>query len=209
MKKAGGAVSRRRCRWAMGAERRTTSRAAVGQHGPAEHMCKANMKKNHFVLVEHGQILDCADARAGSGILTRGYGVEVAGVVVSYQAQAPVLGLVLPSNSPGVHTLWLPVIPMQIGLVLKPGPQEPWTPYRMAAAFFEAGVPREAISIYPGGGDIGAEVVQPYMPQPDFRRHRDGGALQRRSARPGPRPGLQQDSARRRRAWITGKRTST
>ena len=52
---------------------------------------------------------------------------------VSYQAQSPVLGMVLPSNSPGVHTLWLPIIPMQIGLVLKPGPQEPWTPYRMAA----------------------------------------------------------------------------
>ena len=55
---------------------------------------------------------------------------------ISYQAQSPVLGLVLPSNSPGVHTLWLPIIPMQIGLVLKPGPQEPWTPYRMATAFF-------------------------------------------------------------------------
>jgi acyl-CoA reductase-like NAD-dependent aldehyde dehydrogenase len=78
---------------------------------------------------------------------------------VSYQSQSPVLGLVLPSNSPGVHTLWLPVIPMQIGLVLKPGPQEPWTPYRMAAAFIEAGVPREAISIYPGAGEMGAEVV--------------------------------------------------
>ena len=80
-------------------------------------------------------------------------------MVVSYQAQAPAVGLVLPSNSPGVHTLWLPVIPMQIGLVLKPGPQEPWTPYRMAAAFFEAGIPREAISIYPGGGDVGAAVL--------------------------------------------------
>jgi acyl-CoA reductase-like NAD-dependent aldehyde dehydrogenase len=48
---------------------------------------------------------------------------------------------------------------MQIGLVLKPGPQEPWTPFRMAAAFFEAGVPREAIGIYPGAGEMGAEVV--------------------------------------------------
>jgi acyl-CoA reductase-like NAD-dependent aldehyde dehydrogenase len=81
-------------------------------------------------------------------------------VTVSYQAQSPVLGLVLPSNSPGVHTLWLPVIPMQIGLLLKPGPQEPWTPYRMTAAFTEAGVPREAISIYPGYGEMGAEVVR-------------------------------------------------
>ena len=66
----------------------------------------------------------------------------------------------LPSNSPGVHTLWLPVIPMQIGLVLKPGPQEPWTPFRMAEAFFAAGIPREAISIYPGEGDVGAAVLE-------------------------------------------------
>ena len=58
-----------------------------------------------------------------------------------------------------MHTLWLPVIPLQIGLVLKPGPQEPWTPYRMAEAFFQAGIPREAISIYPGGGDVGAAVL--------------------------------------------------
>src|SRR4030095_5005535 len=29
----------------------------------------------------------------------------------------------------------------------------------MAAAFWEAGVPREAISIYPGAGEMGAEVV--------------------------------------------------
>jgi acyl-CoA reductase-like NAD-dependent aldehyde dehydrogenase len=49
---------------------------------------------------------------------------------------------------------------MQVGLLLKPGPQEPWTPYRMAAAFLKAGVPKEAIAIYPGGGDIGAEVVR-------------------------------------------------
>jgi acyl-CoA reductase-like NAD-dependent aldehyde dehydrogenase len=68
--------------------------------------------------------------------------------------------LVLPSNSPGVHTLWLPIIPMQIGLLLKPGPQEPWTPYRMASAFFEAGIPRQAIAIYPGAGEIGAAVLQ-------------------------------------------------
>jgi len=30
----------------------------------------------------------------------------------------------------------------------------------MAAAFTEAGVPKEAIAIYPGGGDMGAEVVR-------------------------------------------------
>src|SRR5262249_18443207 len=44
-------------------------------------------------------------------------------------------------------------------LVLKPGPQEPWTPFRMAEAFFQAGIPREAISAYPGGADVGAAVL--------------------------------------------------
>jgi len=127
--------------------------------GLPEHMCKANMKKTHFVLSNMDQILAALTRGLPLDVLTRGYGKESRGVTVSYQAQSPVLGLVLPSNSPGVHTLWLPVIPMQIGLLLKPGPQEPWTPYRMAAAFFQAGVPREAISIYPGGGEMGAEVV--------------------------------------------------
>ena len=113
--------------------------------GLPEHMCKANMKKNHFVLSSMDQILNALTRGLNLEILTRGFGVEQRGVMVSYQTQAPVLGLVLPSNSPGVHTLWLPVIPMQVGLLLKPGPQEPWTPYRMAAAFFAAGVPKEAI----------------------------------------------------------------
>src|SRR5713226_4295694 len=122
-------------------------------------MCKANMAKNHFVLSNMDRILDCLTRGLDLEILSRGYGMESRGVIVSVQAQSPALGLVLPSSSPGVHTLWLPVIPMQIGLVLKPGPQEPWTPYRMAAAFFAAGVPRDAISIYPGAGEMGAEVV--------------------------------------------------
>src|SRR5437016_8650984 len=128
--------------------------------GLPEHMCKANMTKNHFVLSNMEQILDSLTRGLPLEVLTRGYGRESRGVTVSYQAQGPVLGLVLPSNSPGVHTLWLPVIAMQVGLLLKPGPQEPCTPYRMAAAFLKAGVPKEAISIYPGGGDIGAEVVR-------------------------------------------------
>jgi len=126
--------------------------------GLPERMCRANMKKNAFVLAEMRNILTALTRGLDFDVLTRGHGEERQ-VPISYQAQSPVLGLVLPSNSPGVHTLWLPIIPMQIGLVLKPGPQEPWTPYRMAAAFFAAGIPREAIAIYPGQGDVGAAVL--------------------------------------------------
>jgi acyl-CoA reductase-like NAD-dependent aldehyde dehydrogenase len=128
--------------------------------GLPEHMCRFNMEKNHFVLNQMENILDALTRGLDLNVLTRGYGVESRGVPISYQAQSPVLGMVLPSNSPGVHTLWLPIIPMQIGLVLKPGPQEPWTPYRMANAFIQAGIAKQAIAIYPGLGDVGAAVLQ-------------------------------------------------
>jgi acyl-CoA reductase-like NAD-dependent aldehyde dehydrogenase len=127
--------------------------------GLPEHMCRFNMEKNHFVLTQMDKILDALTRGLDLNILSKGYGVEDRGVPVSYQAQSPVLGMVLPSNSPGVHTLWLPIIPLQIGLVLKPGPQEPWTPYRMTQAFVQAGVPKQAIAVYPGLGDIGAAVL--------------------------------------------------
>lgn len=127
--------------------------------GLPEHMCKANMAKNSFVLRNMEKILDCLTRGLDLNILTQGWGLESRGVVVSYQAQSPVLAAVLPSNSPGVHTLWLPVIPLQLGLVLKPGPQEPWTPYRMVSAFIEAGVPREVFGLYPGEASAGAAVL--------------------------------------------------
>ncbi len=129
--------------------------------GLPEAMCRANMKKNGFVLAEMRKILDSLTRGLSLDVLSAGHGVE-RGVPISFQVQSPVVGLVLPSNSPGVHTLWLPIIPLQVGLVLKPGPQEPWTPYRMAEAFFAAGIPREAISLYPGGADVGAAVLEAF-----------------------------------------------
>src|SRR5215831_4750101 len=127
--------------------------------GLPEHMCRFNMEKNNFVLGNMDKILDALTRGLDLSVLSKGHGIEARGVPISYQAQSPVLGLVLPSNSPGVHTLWLPIIPLQMGLVLKPGPQEPWTPYRMTQAFVQAGVPKQAIAIYPGLGDVGAAVL--------------------------------------------------
>ncbi len=127
--------------------------------GLPESLCRSNMQKNLFVLSNMDRMLDALSRGLPPEILWRGYGREHRGVVVSYQAQSPVLGLVLPSNSPGVHTLWLPVIALGVGLLLKPGGQEPWTPYRMAAAFIEAGIPAESIGLYPGATDVGATML--------------------------------------------------
>jgi acyl-CoA reductase-like NAD-dependent aldehyde dehydrogenase len=133
-------------------------RAQSASTGLPERMCRANMKKNQFVLSEMRRILESLTRGLSLDVLSTGYGEE-RGVPISYQVQSPVVGLVLPSNSPGVHTLWLPIVPLQVGLMLKPGPQEPWTPYRMTEAFYQAGVPRQAIALYPGGADVGAAVL--------------------------------------------------
>jgi acyl-CoA reductase-like NAD-dependent aldehyde dehydrogenase len=123
-------------------------------------MCRANLAKNAFVLKNIDRILDSLTRGLSLDVFARGYGDEGRGVTVSYQAQCDALGAVLPSNSPGVHTLWLPVIALQMGLVLKPGSSEPWTPYRVFAAMVEAGVPREAFCLYNGaGGEIGGAIL--------------------------------------------------
>ncbi|HAK57131.1 MAG: aldehyde dehydrogenase family protein [Vicinamibacterales bacterium] len=126
--------------------------------GLPEQLCRMNMEKLVGVLAQLDRILDALTRRLDLDIFTKGFGDED-GVLRSYQAAAPVLGMVLPSNSPGVHSLWLPVVPLQVGLVLKPGPQEPWTPWRLTQAFFEAGVPKQAIALYPGEAEVGAAVV--------------------------------------------------
>lgn len=128
--------------------------------GLPEHMCRSNMQKCAFVLQNAGKILDALTRGLDLEILRKGYGEEGRGVIVSYQATTPILGAVLPNNSPGVHTLWLPAIPLQIGLALKPGSSEPWTPYRIFYALVEAGIPAEAMSLYPGSGaDVGNALL--------------------------------------------------
>jgi hypothetical protein len=127
--------------------------------GLPEHMCRNNMQKNAFVLSNMPQILDALTRGLDLEVFSRGWGEEGRGVIVSYQCQSPVLGAVLPNNSPGVHTLWLPAVPLQVGLVLKPGSQEPWTPYRMIYSFIQAGIPAEAFSLYPGTHDVGGSIL--------------------------------------------------
>lgn len=70
------------------------------------------------------------------------------------------LGLVMPSNSPAVNSLWLPAIPLKIPVLLKPGRDEPWTPYRIIQAFIAAGCPAEAFGFYPTDHEGSAEILR-------------------------------------------------
>lgn len=116
--------------------------------GMPHALVRANMEKIRFVLAEAPTVLAGLTRGLDLGVLDRGYG-EQDGRTVSYLAQADRLGVILPSNSPGVHSLWIPSIPLKVPLALKPGRQEPWTPLRICQALIAAGAPREAFGLYP------------------------------------------------------------
>lgn len=125
--------------------------------GLPEALARGNMAKARFVLEEMETVLGGLTRGLDLRALDRGY-VEQGGRLISYRRETDILGAVLPSNSPGVHSLWLPAIPLKVGLALKPGRQEPWTPYRIAQAFIAAGCPPEAFNFYPtdygGAGQV-------------------------------------------------------
>ena len=120
-------------------------------------LARNNMRKIHGVMAQAGDVLNGLTRNIDWQILDRGFG-EFGGRALSFYPRTESLGVVLPSNSPGVHSLWIPAVPLKIPLVLKPGSAEPWSPYRIIQAFIRAGAPREAFSFYPtdhaGAGEI-------------------------------------------------------
>src|SRR4029079_11915109 len=92
-------------------------------------------------------------------VIDRGYG-EQNGASVSYYPTTNALGLVMPSNSPAVNSLWLPAIALKTPVVIKPGRDEPWKPYRLIQSFIAAGIPREAFGFYPTDHEGAAEVMK-------------------------------------------------
>jgi len=122
-------------------------------------LARRNMEKIRGALAETESVLRGLTRNLDLEILDRGYG-EIEGQTVSFFPRAQSLGVVLPSNSPGVHSLWVPAVALKIPLVLKPGGAEPWTPYRIAQAFMKAGVPREAFGYYPTGHGGAAEILR-------------------------------------------------
>jgi hypothetical protein len=120
-------------------------------------LARSNMGKIQGALAEAGSVLNGLTRNIDWEVLDRGFG-EIAGQALCFYPRTESLGVVLPSNSPGVHTLWIPSVPLKIPLVLKPGSAEPWTPYRIIQSFIKAGAPAEAFSFYPtdhaGAGEI-------------------------------------------------------
>ena len=159
-----------------------------GTTGLPEALCQENLFKIQGVLENIDTVLDGLTRGLDLQVLDTGWGVQN-GHTLSYVCETDSLGAVLPSNSPGVHSLWVPAIPLKVPLVLKPGREEPWTPYRIAQAFIEAGAPAEAFSFYPtdypGANEIlarcgramlfgGGSTVAPWVNTPRVEIHGPG-----------------------------------
>ena len=159
-----------------------------GTTGLPQSLAAANMAKIQLVFDEMAAVLDGLTRGLDLAVLDSGQNTQD-GRPLSYVALAQALGCILPSNSPGVHSLWLPAIPLKTPLVLKPGREEPWTPYRIAQALIGAGCPPQALSFYPtdhgGSAEIllrsgrallfgGGATVEPWLQDPSVQIHGPG-----------------------------------
>ncbi len=122
-------------------------------------MVKRNMAKIHHALTNMKTVLNGLSRGLDLSIIDAGYG-EQFGTQLTFCPTTEALGLVMPSNSPAVNSLWLPAIALKTPVIIKPGKEEPWTPYRLIQAFIAAGVPTEAFGFYPTDHEGSGEILK-------------------------------------------------
>ena len=122
-------------------------------------MVRRNMAKIHHALTHLGEVLNGLSRGLDLSIIDRGFG-EQFGTKLSFFPTCQALGLVMPSNSPAVNSLWLPAIALKTPVIIKPGREEPWTPWRLIQAFIAAGVPAEAFGFYPTDHEGAGEILK-------------------------------------------------
>jgi hypothetical protein len=120
---------------------------------------RRNMRKVHGVLSKVDDVIHGLTRGLDLSVLDEGLS-DRGGQMVSFFPRADALGVVLPSNSPGVHSLWAPATVLKMPLVLKPGSAEPWTPLRIINAYVKAGVPEDAFAYYPTDHAGGNEILR-------------------------------------------------
>lgn len=120
-------------------------------------LCRNNAAKIFRIFDEIETVVAGLTRGFDLTILDRGYGDDE-GRTLSYFREGRIFGAVLPSNSPGVHSLWIPAVALKAPVALKPGREEPWSPLRIIQAFIAAGLPPEAFGFYPtdhgGAGEL-------------------------------------------------------
>ena len=127
--------------------------------GLPHSLIRMNMERLHGVFSQVPTILMGLSRGMSTDVLDTAYGNQ-SGVTVSFVPTTTALGVVLPSNSPAVNALWIPAIAMKTPVALKPGREEPWTPWRVIQSFIKAGAPAEAFSFYPAHHDGSSAIIR-------------------------------------------------
>lgn len=133
--------------------------ALASTSGLPHSLIRMNMKRLGAIFGEIDVILRGLSRGLDLSVLDKGHG-EQGGAPVSFTALTDSLAVILPSNSPAVNALWIPSIALKIPVVLKPGREEPWTPWRIIQAFIKAGCPAEAFSLYPTAHDGSLGIIR-------------------------------------------------
>lgn len=127
--------------------------------GLPHNMVRRNMHKINDSLSHMREVLNGLTRGLPLDVIDKGIG-EQNGSTVCFFPRTNALGVVMPSNSPAVNSLWLPAIALKIPVILKPGREEPWTPYRLIQAFIAAGCPPEAFGFYPTDHEGSGEILR-------------------------------------------------
>ncbi len=127
--------------------------------GLPHSLIRMNMKRLAGIFDEIDVIFRGLTRGLSWDVLDQGYG-EQGGAPVSFSPTTDELAVILPSNSPAVNALWIPAIAMKVPVLLKPGREEPWTPWRIIQAFIKAGCPPEAFSLYPTQHDGSGAIIR-------------------------------------------------
>lgn len=122
-------------------------------------MVRRNMARIHYALTHLGVVLNGLSRGLDLSVLDTGAG-EQYGTRLCFAPTCQALGLVMPSNSPAVNSLWVPALALKTPVVIKPGREEPWTPYRLIQAFLAAGLPAAAFGFYPTDHEGAATILQ-------------------------------------------------
>lgn len=127
--------------------------------GLPHNMVRRNMHKINDSLAHMREVLNGLTRGLPLDVIDKGIG-EQSGSTVCFFPRTDALGVIMPSNSPAVNSLWLPAIALKIPVILKPGREEPWTPYRLIQAFIAAGCPPEAFGFYPTDHEGSGEILR-------------------------------------------------
>lgn len=123
------------------------------------NLVRRNMNRINESLSRMKEVLNGLTRGLPLEVIDKGFGMQ-SGSRVAVFARTNALGVVMPSNSPAVNSLWLPAIALKIPVIIKPGREEPWTPYRLIQAFIAAGCPAEAFGFYPTDHEGAGEILK-------------------------------------------------